>query len=50
MDIDYGKSPDQSNQVDQPEEDEQNEEQNDQSGPQEVGRADTVSLPSAISV
>ena len=48
MEIDYGVSPHQSDQVDQPKKDVQNEQENDQSGPQEVGKADMVSFPSAI--
>ena len=45
MNLDYGES---SDHVDQPEEDEQDEQQNDQSGPQEVGKADPMCFPSAI--
>ena len=48
MDLDYGESSDESDQMDQPEKDEQDEQQNDQSGPQEVGKADMVSFLSAI--
>lgn len=48
MDLDYGDSPAQSDQMVQPEKDEQDKQQNDISGPQEVGKLDMVSFPSVV--
>ena len=48
MEIDYGKSPDQSDQEYQPEKGKQDEQQNEQSRPREVGKVDMVPFPSAI--
>ena len=47
-DLDYGDSPAQSDEMDQPEKDKQNKQQNDESGLQEVGKLDMVSFPSAV--